>query len=438
MPRRRQPPLPPIKVGSVSISRYQLADGRVMIAFPTATKKRVCKTFVDAKKAREEAETIARELHNCGSEAQAFTSADRASFAQASRETAAHGVPVHVATSEWSQARIAIGSTHTLAEVVSAGLKALRKTPHPVAAVVAELLASKHGHDLNGRYTRGLQSTLTAFAAAFAGDIGEVRASQIEAHLTRLDAGPRRRDNMLGEVRHLFHFARLRGYLPDTLVTEARKVPKLDHLSGVVSIFSPAEMQLLLAHVRPDWLPFLAIAGFSGVRTEEICLSKDAAKSKVPLRWEDFDWDEREICLRAETAKTGHPRRIPILENLYAWLQPWRDRKARGPVCIGQRPDREFGKDSRLIRVIRRHLATDHSRPLVAIEWRHNALRHSYGSYRMAILRDMQNLSYEMGNSISMIKRNYHNPRPATEARNWFGLTPAESEKIVQIPLRLA
>lgn len=434
MKRRRQKALPPVKVGRVSIPRYQLGDGRVMIAYPTATKKRHLQTFADPKEAAAEADRIARELHNGGSEAQIFTASDRASFSQAKRDVAPHGVAVHVATAQWAEAKRAInGSRHTVAEVIGAGLKALSRTIHPLPSVAAELLAAKDQRDLHGRYRRGLENTLQRLSARFPGDIAGVRAVELEHFLTALDVGPRRRDNILGEIRHLFKFARSRSYLPD-VITEAAKVGKLDHLSGTIEIFAPAEIQLFLEHVKPEWRPYLAIAAFSGIRAEEICLAKDAAKRKDPLRWEDFDWDEGEICVRAETAKTGHPRRCPILDNLAAWLRPWRD--ASGPVCTLHRPDREIGGDGRLIRAIRRALTEDLSKPLRKIEWRHNALRHSYGSYRMAMIKDMQRLSYEMGNSLAMIKRHYHNPRPVSEAKAYFALSPTAPDNVIELPLK--
>ncbi len=207
---RRKPGLPPVKVGTVAIPRYQLADGRVMIAFPTANKKRQLRTFADPAEARAEAERIARELHNGGQEALIFGSADRADFSQAKRDVSGFGVPVHVATSEWSHAKRQLGtSRHTLAEAVAAGLAVLNRVPHPVPDVAAELLKSLAPKDLNGRYRRGLESTLQRFGEKFPGDIRALEAKDIEAFLASCgEISARRRDNILSEIRYLFKFAR--------------------------------------------------------------------------------------------------------------------------------------------------------------------------------------------------------------------------------------
>ena len=230
-------------------------------------------------------------------------------------------------------------------------------------------------------------------------------------------------------------------------------MPKIHTRDGTISYFTVAEMRLILEHVRPDWLPFVAIACFAGIRTEEITLAKDAAKHKDPLRWSDFDWQEREIHVRKETAKIGIARIVPILDNLYDWLRPWRDSAARGPVTPSSRPDREFGKGARLERVIHRALSTAprlrDAQPvpfglaglaapevdlLTSFAWRHNALRHSYGSYRASVIKNMPQLADEMGNSVAMIQQHYRNPRPKSQAQAWFAIRPSTSEKIVAFP----
>jgi hypothetical protein len=51
-------------------------------------------------------------------------------------------------------------------------------------------------------------------------------------------------------------------------------------------------------------------------------------------------------------------------------------------------------------------------------------LRHSYGSYRMATTDDAQKVSIEMGNSPTMIFRNYRKVVTKAEAEKWFEIRP--------------
>jgi len=468
MSRRKQKALAPVTVGSASVKRYQLGDGRVMIAYPTATKRRECRTFTDPKEARDEAEKKARELNNAGTEAQIFTAADRADFSQAKKDVAPFGVPVHVATAEWSQARKATGGRHSLSDVVAAGLRALDRVPHPVPQVVTEFFASNARKDLHGRYRDGMEQTFNRFATAFPDDIRDVTAPQIQRWLDGTEEngvisgglrkandepiGTRRRDNILKEIRGLFHFARLHNYLPDE-TTEPKKIALIDEGGGEISYYSITEMRLILEHVAPEWLPFVVLIVFNGFRTEELFKSGKSNKRKDPLRWDDFDWEENEIVVREATSKVDRKRIPPLLDITREWLLP--HRRASGLVAPEKRADREFGKGARLERAINRALksaprlrdetpiqfelpiagAPVDQELLTEFRWRHNALRHSYGSYRASILKgNVHQLAEEMGTSVEMIHKHYRNPRPKSQARAWFAIRPPKQGNVITFP----
>ena len=144
--------------------------------------------------------------------------------------------------------------------------------------------------------------------------------------------------------------------------------------------------------------------------------------AKDPLRWEDFNWTKRFINIRPETAKTGERRLVPIADNLVAWLRPFH--AASGPVLGKGRPDNA-------LRWIKRIVAVH------GLKWRTNALRHSYGTYRMAVLKDMPQLSYEMGNSIAMIRRHYHEAVHESEGANWFAVWPDWPSNVIQTTFTL-
>jgi len=57
--------------------------------------------------------------------------------------------------------------------------------------------------------------------------------------------------------------------------------------------------------------------------------------------------------------------------------------------------------------------------------WPKDILRHSYGSYRNAIIRNMPQLAEEMGTSIAMLHRHYHNPQPEQTGLQWFSIRPS-------------
>src|SRR6266481_6057517 len=60
--------------------------------------------------------------------------------------------------------------------------------------------------------------------------------------------------------------------------------------------------------------------------------------------------------------------------------------------------------------------------------WKHNALRHSFISYRVALVEDVAKVSLEAGNSPRMVFSNYRGLVRAADAQKWFGITPEAVE----------
>jgi hypothetical protein len=74
----------------------------------------------------------------------------------------------------------------------------------------------------------------------------------------------------------------------------------------------------------PEVVPFLAMAGFAGVRRSE--LVREYAEDQV-LKWEDVDWQKHLITVRHEVAKQtsrkmSDRRFIPMEAASRHWLGP--------------------------------------------------------------------------------------------------------------------
>ena len=67
------------------------------------------------------------------------------------------------------------------------------------------------------------------------------------------------------------------------------------------------------------------------------------------------------------------------------------------------------------------------------MKWKQNALRHSFISYRMAMVKDANQVALEAGNSPDIIFRNYLELVTQTQARNWFGVEPETKGKMISI-----
>jgi hypothetical protein len=109
--------------------------------------------------------------------------------------------------------------------------------------------------------------------------------------------------------------------------------------------------------------------------------------------------------LRAGQAKTASRRLIPIPDNLHAWLSPLpRD----GQVLTSTQLQREVSA-----------LARD-----LGIQWPHNVLRHSFISYRIAMVKSVDQVALEAGNSASIIFKHYRELTSDEQADEWFQIVP--------------
>jgi integrase len=157
---------------------------------------------------------------------------------------------------------------------------------------------------------------------------------------------------------------------------------------------------------RQGLLPLLVLGGFAGMRTAEI-------QRQV---WEDINLERGYIRVTGVKGNTAQKRLIPICDNLRAWLGVCR---REAPTC------------------------SDYPRPFEAIQrlaaranvpWKHNALRHSSISYRVAQTGDVARVALESGNSPRMIFRHYRELVTKEEAQTWFSIMPKSAANIIPMP----
>lgn len=285
----------------------------------------------------------------------------------------------------------------------------------PVAIAVAEFLARKSANaGLSTQNVRTLRPHLDSFAAAFPTEhLAAITVQQLEAHLAAGSATSNRtRRNVRASLVTFFRWARSMEYLPEGLTAaEKTGVPIVGH--GIPETYTPAQLAVLLAGVRPAFLPWLALSAFAGVRSDEIAPIAGSAKS--PLDWSDFQWDRGLLIVRPETAKTKRRRIVPILPALRAWLQPVA--KDSGPIHEAPVPSKKGNGKG----------AASKSETVRLGEliggWKNNALRHSYISYRAADV-GLAQTAMEAGNSEAEARRSYNDAKGADESAEWFAVLP--------------
>lgn len=284
------------------------------------------------------------------------------------------------------------------------------------ADILKEMLDELVDLQRSPRHINGLRGDLRGFVALNP-QIGKWTAAGISEFLRGRGVGARRRDNIRDSIVALSRFARHRGYLPEGLRSEAEKVRKIKLGSEVVT-YSPGEAALLLENVSAKFLPVLAIGLFAGLRKSEI----------LRLDWSALKWDEDPpvIAIASKIArKIRRSRLVPIAPNLATWLEPYRNRV--GPLYPGNFKTNENAFSAEMKRIRKR----------TGIARKDNGARHSFGSYRLAILKNCAHVAEELGNSPRKVRENYNDPKSHSEAVRFFNLVRPTTDNVVPMHLDL-
>jgi integrase len=129
-------------------------------------------------------------------------------------------------------------------------------------------------------------------------------------------------------LRALWNFA-LDRPAPYVTYNVANRLPfiKPKTKGKTVRIFSNATIKAMLdlaLKEQLEFVPFLALGAFAGIRAE--------GREMYKLLWSDIHFEEKQIVVRAEIAKTHKRRFIPISDNLEAWLKVYIEKKGIDPT----------------------------------------------------------------------------------------------------------
>jgi integrase len=350
-----------------------------------------------------------------------LTSADRAAYLRARQLLDAVDVPIETAASQFAHSKKLLRDV-PLSQAVEFYVKRhpAQIPPRAVVVVIEEMLKAKQGDGLSDGYIRHLRYDLEKFADAFHGNIGMLSGTDIDTWLRGLDVGARTRNNLRNAVQTLFGYAKKRKYLPKDH-DELDAVARAKDGDGEIEIFTPQELAEILTHADERVIPFLTLGAFAGIRHAEI----------QRLDWQDIHFDAGIVEIPAKKAKTASRRTVPILDNLRAWLLP--HRQPDGLVCVYRNMASEI---NRLVRDVNR--ARKKSKVKETFAWKHNALRHSFISYRVAQTQNVAQVALEAGNSPQMIFKHYRELVRPADAKTWFSIAPEKDSKVVQLQQKKA
>ena len=278
--------------------------------------------------------------------------------------------------------------------------------PIKVSTLVADynryLIGQKVGKD---HRDKTINIYLKRFAAAYQMDISLITLKNLETWRTTFTSSPRTINNYCNAVKALFNYAKDRNHLRKDRPTEASRLKDVTEVPTEANPFTIEETAILLTEVDEKSLPYIVLGAFAGIRTAE----------QKRLRWEKHvRWDTGYFDLTGNVTKKKLRRLVPILPAAMAWLAPYKGRT--GFILDETHPERYPTE------ILRKH----------KLEWRHNGLRDAFGSNRSAILKNLNEVAMEMGNSPDMIIESYREVVTEEQAKKFWELTPKVAQNLAK------
>lgn len=203
------------------------------------------------------------------------------------------------------------------------------------------------------------------------------------------------RKNYILELSAFFEFCIKKGWIKENPCKNIEK-PRLSYkVPEFLSVDQVTAIMREAVKSDPCMVPKLALGFFAGIRPEEL----------KRIEWTDINTENRLVTVRAEVAKCGVPRHVTMSDNLMEWLN---------------RGDTGFKLDS-----------FDERRQAICkavgvYHWPHDAMRHTFATYHLAMYQDAGRTSFELGHSkdSKLLYRHYAGLTTKTEAESYWKISP--------------
>jgi integrase len=358
--------------------------------------KRIRAWFDSEADAKAEAKKQNSQLEDYGSKSFTLSASQRAQAEEAIRLLTPYGLSlVDAAQAVISRLELASKSI-TIRELVS-------KTEEYYQAIVDRNEATE-GHLEN------LRKAGRRLNAAF-GDVrtSELSPGRIEGWLNGLKnkegepLATATRNQVHTYVHRIFWYGKKIGVLASNPLEDAKKARSRKMKD--ISVLTTDQLDKLMKAASPEIIPFFAIGAFAGLRVDEI----------HKLDWKHIDLEHRKIDLTWFPTKTLQPRWAPISENLVAWLNP------HFRPCGSLIPVARNGNNSKQ-RL--RNLREKAEKEAGLWPWHKNCLRHSFISYRLALMEDVGKVALEAGHDAKTLAAFYRRPIRKEDAGKFWEVLP--------------
>ena len=277
--------------------------------------------------------------------------------------------------------------------------------------LVEEYIRSRETANRRPDHLRSIRQRLAGFTETFGGILAhQVTTADIERWLdAKKNSGPIDRRNYRTVVVALFNYAKKRQYV-QTNPAAVIEVPKIE-AGKRPHILKPEEAENLLRYTQEHeaaMIPYLALCMFAGIRPSEV----------QRLEWRDIDLDKRSIYISGKVSKTKTERFVEVSANLLEWLLPYR-----------QESNTVFFSRVRFDRIRRK----------TAIPWAEDCLRHSFGSYHLAMYDNAGKTALQMGHrTVDTLFEHYRRAVQKKDAEAFWSIKPTAEANVIAFPVAAA
>ncbi|MFN0069670.1 MAG: tyrosine recombinase XerC [Limisphaerales bacterium] len=341
--------------------------------------------------------------------AETLTGSELAEY-RAAVDALPEGVALREAVATYAEAGKRLGSVPLLEAAKDYARRFPATMPRiTVSDAVAQFLGAKRQDQLSARHIDDLRLSCERLQRSFTGGLLTVTGPALREWFEQQQLGPRSWNNLRNSLVTFFMFAIRRGWLPrDWHEFEAVEVRRVR--GGAITTYTADELSRLLAAAPPKLLPVVAVQAFTGARGEEA----------RRLDWQNIRLADGLVELAADKTKTRSRRLVPVLDALRAWLGDLQPVDGHAPLWNDSRP---------YYFEAMRNLAQ-----AAGVTLRPNALRHTWISARVAVVKNVNEVALEAGNSPQIIFANYRELMTPAQAEAWFGVMPSRPANVVALP----
>jgi integrase len=405
-----------VKQGSASAVIYRTpttVNGTVYIQYTLSYyhgSRRVRRKFSSFDDAHREAQIAVRAIASGEAAVLTLSADDRASYIKALELIAEAEKPLVVVVSEYMEARRILPAQTSLVEACRdyARRNGEVKCIQTLKELVPTYLASLEKNNRSLRHIQTQKSRLAKFAEAFNCSPSDIRRDAIEAYLDSLGVAPRTRVNEITAITTFFNWMIKLKYAPKDLHEEIHAVQRPKSPESEIVILTPEEMRELLVAAPKELLPYVVFGGFTGLRPSEL----------LRMTWEDITPCGGYVAVKAKKG-TAARRTVPIAKAAKKWLSGIQNRT--GPIS-------PFKRSESIIKALTNSVSSQRKTQNTGkFEWKDNALRHSFGTYRTAATQNVSQTSLEMGNSVETIQKYYNHVVTKKEGLRFFSISPNDA-----------